>query len=174
MAVFIVLWPYLLTTNLRSMIRHNLGHSVHLLRTLCTAEPYSFLQKIYHPIVNGGANFTHFEHANYFFSSNKPKPSLKIRTANAIFWTSLGIFRDYGLNNIFLGIKLFLFFKIESWNFQYLFVNEVCETSQKFNSIKQPIEKMKITIVWMSWILWDFTKFCFKQMLKVSAFYLEK
>ena len=31
------------------------------------------------------------------------KPSLKIRTANAIFWISLGIFRDYGLKNVFLG-----------------------------------------------------------------------
>ena len=27
MAVFIVLWPYLLITKLRSVIRHNLGHS---------------------------------------------------------------------------------------------------------------------------------------------------
>jgi hypothetical protein len=27
MAVFIVVWPYLLTTKLRSVIRHNLGHS---------------------------------------------------------------------------------------------------------------------------------------------------
>ena len=27
MAVFIVLWPSLLTTNLKSVIRHNLGHS---------------------------------------------------------------------------------------------------------------------------------------------------
>ena len=27
MAIFIVLWPYLLTTKLRSVIRHNLGHS---------------------------------------------------------------------------------------------------------------------------------------------------
>ena len=37
------------------------------------------------------------------------KPSLKIRTANAICWNSLGLFRDYGLNHIFLGIKLFCF-----------------------------------------------------------------
>ena len=29
-----------------------------------------------------------------------PKPSLKIRTANGIFWISLGIFRYYGLKNI--------------------------------------------------------------------------
>ena len=35
------------------------------------------------------------------------KPSLKIGTANAICWNSLGLFRDYGLNHIFLGIKLF-------------------------------------------------------------------
>ena len=28
MVVFIVLWPYLLTTKLRSVIRHNLGHSI--------------------------------------------------------------------------------------------------------------------------------------------------
>ena len=41
-------------------------------------------------------------------------PSLKIRTANAICLNSLGLFRDYSLNYIFLGIKLFLFFKIES------------------------------------------------------------
>ena len=27
MVVFIVLWPYLLTTKLKSVIRHNLGHS---------------------------------------------------------------------------------------------------------------------------------------------------
>ena len=27
----------------------------------------------------------------------KPKPSLKIKTASAIFWNYLGIFRDYGL-----------------------------------------------------------------------------
>ena len=32
------------------------------------------------------------------------KPSLKIWTAKAICWNSLGLFRDYGLNNIFLGI----------------------------------------------------------------------
>jgi hypothetical protein len=31
----------------------------------------------------------------------QPKPSLKIGTANAICWNSLGLFRDYGLNYIF-------------------------------------------------------------------------
>ena len=44
----------------------------------------------------------------------KPKPSLKIRTANAICWNSLGLFRDYGLNHIVFRNKTFLFFKIEN------------------------------------------------------------
>ena len=44
-----------------------------------------------------------------------PKPSLKIRTANAICWNSLGLFIDYGLNYIFVRNKTFLFFEIESW-----------------------------------------------------------
>ena len=39
-------------------------------------------------------------------STFSEKPSLKIRTASAIFWIYL---RDYGLKNIFLGIKLFAF-----------------------------------------------------------------
>ena len=37
-----------------------------------------------------------------------PKPSLKIRAANAIFWISLGIFRGYDQKNIFVGIKVFV------------------------------------------------------------------
>ena len=46
---------------------------------------------------------------------------------------------DNGLKNIFLGIKLFLFFKIESWNFQVQFEIKFRETLQNFNSIRQPI-----------------------------------
>ena len=61
------------------------------------------------------------------------KPSLKIRTARAIFWIYLGISRDYGLRNVYFRNKTFLFFKIESWNFQHLFEIEFCETSQNFN-----------------------------------------
>ena len=41
-------------------------------------------------------------------------------------------------------------------------------------SIRQQIEKMEIKIVWMSWLSWNFVKLVFKQMLKVSAFYLKK
>ena len=39
----------------------------------------------------------------------KPKPSLKIKMANAIFWICLGIFKEYGMKNIFLGKKLLNF-----------------------------------------------------------------
>ena len=88
-----------------------------------------------------------------------PKPSLKIGTANTICWNSLGLFRDYGLNHILFRNKTFLFFKIESWNFQHLFEKEFCETSQNFNSIRQLMEQMKITIIWMSWMSWHFVRF---------------
>ena len=40
------------------------------------------------------------------------------------------MFRDYGQKNIFFRNKTFLFFKIESWNFQHLFANKFHETSQ--------------------------------------------
>ena len=66
--------------------------------------------------------------SNFVAFSEKPnftwlysKPSLKIRTASAIFWIYLGIFRDYALKNIFL------FYKIENWNFQHLFKIEFLE-----------------------------------------------
>ena len=59
----------------------------------------------------------------------------------------------------FFRNKPFLFFKIGSWNFQHLFKNEFRETSQNFNSIRQPREKMLITIVWMSWMSWNFVRF---------------
>ena len=55
------------------------------------------------------------------------KPSLKIRTASAIFWIYLSIFKNYGLNYFFFRNKTFLFFKIENWNFQNLFEIEFRE-----------------------------------------------
>ena len=83
-----------------------------------------------------------------------PKPSLKIGTANAICWNSLGLFRDYGLNHIFFRNNFFLFF-----NFPHLLEKIFRETSQNFNSIRKQIEKMKIKIVWMSWMSWHFVRF---------------
>ena len=70
--------------------------------------------------------------------SCKPKPSPKIGSVNKAFlfwyWQRL---RKYFFRN-----KMFLFFKIVSWNFQHLFEKKCCETSQNFNSIRQPIEKI--------------------------------
>ena len=79
------------------------------------------------------------------------KPSLKIRTARAIFWNYLGIFRDYGLKNIFFRKKNFFVFKDRKLKLSYnCYISDIVE------------------------ILWGFTKFFSKQMLKISVFYLIK
>ena len=103
-----------------------------------------------------------------------PKPSLEIGTANAICWNSLCLFRDYGLNHTFLGLNLFLFFKIISWNLKHLFEKEFREISQNFNSIRQRIQKMEIEIVWMSWNFVRFHKILFQTDAESFSFYLEK
>ena len=51
----------------------------------------------------------------------------------------------------FLGIKLFCFSRWNAEIFSICLKKEFHETSQNFNSIKQAIEKIKITIVWMCW-----------------------
>jgi hypothetical protein len=63
------------------------------------------------------------------------------------------------LSLYFLGKKIFLFVKIESWNFQHLFEKGFWETSYYFKSIRQPIEKIEITIVWIHWMSWNFVRF---------------
>ena len=91
----------------------------------------------------------------------------KLGQQRAICWNSLGLFRDFGLNYIFFRNKTFLFFKIESWNFQHLFEKEFRETSQNFNSFssfRNFLFPFFLSVVLLSW----------KQMLKISAFYLEK
>ena len=42
----------------------------------------------------------------------------KLGQQSTICWNSLGLFRDYDLDHIFVGITLFCF---SSWNFQHLF-----------------------------------------------------
>ena len=97
-----------------------------------------------HSLVNKACNSLHIK---------DPYLLLMLCTNQNLHWKlgqqtpSLGIFRDYGLKNIFFRNKTFLFFTIESWNFQVQFEIEFRETSQNFNSIRQP---MKITIVWIS------------------------
>ena len=45
MTVFVVLWPYLLTTKLKPVIRHNLGHSNQAPH--CRNEGLDELEKVY-------------------------------------------------------------------------------------------------------------------------------
>ena len=84
----------------------------------------------------------------------------------------------YGLKNIFFRNKTFLFFKIESWNFQVQFEIKIRETSQNFNSFSLFRQLLFSSFFYRlsDWveILQGFTKFNFKLNLKVSAFYLEK
>ena len=99
--------------------------------------------------------------ANWFFFK-RAKPSLKIRTASAIFFIYLGIFRDNGLKNIFRNKTFFVFqdrklkllASVFSWN----------------------LTKFQLIVIFIfsfgCLILWGFMKFFFKQM-RVSAFYLE-
>ena len=49
----------------------------------------------------------------------------KLGQQNAIRWNYLGLFRDYSLDDIFLGIKLFCFpWYVERLNFQHLFKSD--------------------------------------------------
>ena len=72
-------------------------------------------------------------------------PSLKIRTANYICWNSLGLFRNYGLDHIFLGIKLFFVFQDR---------------------------KLKLSASVWNWISWNLTKCQLIQTIVIFIFYI--
>jgi hypothetical protein len=55
--------------------------------------------------------------------------------------------------------KTFLFFKIESWNFQYLFEIEFRETSQNFNSFCSFRQLLFSFFLWVVWLSWNFERF---------------
>ena len=67
----------------------------------------------------------------------------------APFLIYFGILGDCGLKNIFSRKKKNLF----------CFSKYKVEIAQNFNSIRQLIEKLKITIVWMGWMKWTFVRF---------------
>ena len=94
-----------------------------------------------------------------------PKPSLKIRTASAIFWNYLGIFRDYGLKYIFFRNKTFFVFQDRKLKLSVSVWKRISTHSAHSDNC--------YLSGWVE-ILWGFTKLFFKQMLKVSAFYLKK
>ena len=96
--------------------------------------------------------------------TSNPKPSLKIRTASAIFWIYLVIFSDYSLKNIFLGITIFVF-QERKLKLSASVWNPILLSLTKF----QPIQLIQTIVIfnffyWLSdWveILWGFTKFFF-------------
>ena len=90
-----------------------------------------------------------------------PKPSLKIRTASAIFWIYLGILY-LETTGYFLGLKL-LVFQDRKQTLSTCLKLKLIQTIVVFNQLSDWVE-----------ILWGFTQLIFKQMLKVSFFYLEK
>ena len=77
---------------------------------------------------------------NFLWHESKPLGKLRRLVP------SFGTISDYGLKNIFLGIKLFCFSRQK---FQHLFEKEFLETSQNFNSIWQQIEKISELTEWV-------------------------
>ena len=72
---------------------------------------------------------------------------------------------SYGLKNIFFRNKTFLFFKIESWNFQVQFEIKIRETSQNFNSFssfRQLLFSFFLSVVWLSWNFVSFHEILFQ------------
>ena len=115
------------------------------------------------PIRDKQNSFQHFRmHLSWWFIVGylywMPCQNLywKLGQQSAICWNSLSLLETMAY---FFSNKTFLFFKIESWNFQHLFEKEFHETSQNFNSIREVIEKMETTIFWMSWMSWNFVRF---------------
>ena len=70
-----------------------------------------------------------------------------------------------------------MFFKIDSWNFQYLSEIGFHECPQNFNlfsSFRQLLFSFFLPVVWLSWNFVRFLVIPFHLIFKVSAFYLEK
>ena len=101
-----------------------------------------------------------------------PKPSRKIRTLLGHLLDGLRTILAYCETwlRLYFRNKTFLFFKIESWNFQHLFEKEFHETSQNFKSIIHPW-KLKLS-EWAELveILWGFTKFLFPKDAETFSF----
>ena len=83
----------------------------------------------------------------------------KLGQQSAICCNSLCLFRDNGLNCIFFRNKTFLFFKIESWNFQHLFEKEFRESSQNFNSFSSFRQFLFLFFLSLVWFSWNFVRF---------------
>ena len=83
----------------------------------------------------------------------------KLGQQSAICWNSLSLFRDCRLNDIFFRNWTFLFYKIESWNFQHIF-----ETENQF--IQIIFIFIFLSIVWLGWN--SFSNRCLKFQRSIS------
>ena len=102
--------------------------------------------------------------------SMNSKPSRKIGTAKRhLLELSWSIYRLRPKSYLFRN-NLFLFFKIENWNFQHLIEKQFRHTWQNFNSFRQFLFLLFLSVVWLSWNFVRFHEILFKQMLKISAF----
>ena len=102
-----------------------------------------------------------------------PKPSLKIGSVNkaVLFW-----YWQQSKNTFFVN-KTFLFFNIESWNFQVQFEIEFRETSQHFNSLslfRQLLFSSFLSVVWLSWNFCEISQFFFKKEVETFRIFLKK
>ena len=64
----------------------------------------------------------------------------------------------YGLRNIFCRNKTFLFFNIESWNFQHLFEKKIVKPHKISTQSDNWLKKWKLEIVWIGWMSWNFVR----------------
>ena len=108
--------------------------------------------------------------------SSRPRPSLKIWSASTIFWNSLGLFRDYGVNYIFYRNNYFIF-EIESWNFQHLFEREF-RKAHKLSTHSAQSDNCCVNFFdalsdWVE-LLWGFTKFFLNRCWKFQLSILKK
>ena len=91
------------------------------------------------------------------------KTLLNIRTTNAVCWNHLCLFREYGLDQIFLWI-FFISFQDRKLKLSASVWKRICETSQNFNSFssfRQFLFPFFLPIIWLSWNLVRFHKILF-------------
>ena len=99
-----------------------------------------------------------------FLLCSGSKPSLKIRTASAIFWNYLDIFRDYGLKNIFFRNKTFFVFQDRKLKLSASVWKRILWNLTKFQLIQliqQLLFPFFLSVVWLSWNCMRFHQFFF-------------
>ena len=91
-----------------------------------------------------------------FWTLKLSKPSLKIGSVNKVFCFDI----DNGLKNIFFYEQNFFVFQDRKLKLSASVWKRISCNLTKFQlNQKTDIKKMKITIVWMSWMSWNFVRF---------------